>query len=82
MVAEGLLTAAESELLAQQPQTRRVMFVLSDGKPEDRGEYRGNYGVRDCMIAVQEARRARVNIFCLSLDSAEGSEDYLEPIFG
>lgn len=78
----GAFLRAGTELLARQPQARRLMLVLSDGKPEDRGEYRGSYGIHDSAMAVQEARKARVNIFCISLDAAEDSQDYLEPIFG
>jgi nitric oxide reductase NorD protein len=69
-------------LLAQRPQARRILMVVSDGRPEDRGDYRGKYGIRDAAMAVQEIRRVGVHPFCVSLDPGEDADTYLEPIFG
>lgn len=68
-------------ILQQQRQPRRVLMVLSDGRPEDRGEYRGAYGVKDTAMAVQEAVRAGVYIHCISMDPGDGAEEYLQDIF-
>ena len=64
------------------PQGRRILIILSDGRPEDQGEYRGKYGVHDTALAVSEARRHGVYIFCISMDTGEGAEEYLKKIFG
>ncbi|MDP2311430.1 MAG: hypothetical protein Q8P41_00880 [Pseudomonadota bacterium] len=69
-------------LLASRPQARRVLLVVSDGKPEDRGEYRGRQGVRDTAMAVAEVRRLGVHVHCISLDANEGADGYLGEIFG
>jgi Mg-chelatase subunit ChlD len=69
-------------ILGARPAARRLLLILSDGKPEDRGEYRGSYGIKDTAMAVQEARRLNVHPFCISVDAAEDSDKYLEPIFG
>lgn len=78
----GAFIRHATRILAARPQGRRILLLLSDGRPEDRGEYRGNYGVRDTTLAVQEARRAGVHVFCISVDMAEDAERYLETIFG
>ncbi len=68
--------------LARLPQDRRILLVLSDGRPEDRDPYRGRYGVRDAAMAVQEAARLGVHCFCVSLDAGPDAHDYLEKVFG
>ncbi|NOY25693.1 MAG: hypothetical protein GXP62_07445 [Oligoflexia bacterium] len=68
--------------LGSQPQQRRILLVLSDGKPEDRGQYRGSYGIADTAMAVHEARRQDVHVHCISMDPSDGAEDYLRAIFG
>ncbi|MCK6506079.1 hypothetical protein L6R53_22320 [Myxococcota bacterium] len=68
--------------LGSQPQQRRILMVLSDGRPEDRGQYRGSYGVKDTAMAVHEARRQDVHVHCISMDASEGAEEYLAEIFG
>lgn len=69
-------------LLAQRPQARRILMIVSDGKPEDRGDYRGTYGVKDAAMAVQEVQRAGVHTHCVSLDTREDAGAYLQEIFG
>ena len=78
----GAFIRHATALLAHLPQSRRVMMVLSDGRPEDRGEYRGDYGINDTAMAVWEARRAGVHVHCISMDPHEESHHYLERIFG
>ena len=78
----GAFVRHAAKLLGERPQPRRILLMLSDGRPEDRGEYRGSYGVRDTMMAVQEARRQNVHTFCISVDSADDAGQYLEQIFG
>ncbi|MDP2306603.1 MAG: hypothetical protein Q8P18_11330 [Pseudomonadota bacterium] len=69
-------------LLGSRPQARKVLLVVSDGKPEDRGEYRGKQGIRDTAMAVAEVRRLGVHVHCISLDANEDSDGYLGEIFG
>ncbi|MEC7241200.1 MAG: hypothetical protein VXW32_08160, partial [Myxococcota bacterium] len=71
-----------SRLLALRPQARRLLLLLSDGKPEERGEYRGRYGVRDSEMAVAEGRPNGIQVHCISLDPAEEAPTYLTRIFG
>lgn len=69
-------------VLSQRPQSRRILMVLSDGKPEDRGDYRGTYGIKDTALAVQEVARSGVHVHCISADADEDSDSYLKEIFG
>ena len=78
----GAFIRHASWLLSQRPEGRRILMVVSDGKPEDRAEYRGRYGVRDTAMAVAEARRLGVHVFCISIDAEEGADRYLTDIFG
>lgn len=69
-------------LLGSRSQARKVLLVVSDGKPEDRGEYRGKQGIRDTAMAVAEVRRLGVHVHCISLDANEDADGYLGEIFG
>jgi hypothetical protein len=69
-------------LLAKRPQGRRILLVLSDGRPEDREPYRGAYGLRDTAMAVQEAAKLGVHCFCISLDGGHDAPEYLAKVFG
>ena len=59
-----------------------MLILLSDGKPEDRNEYRGNYGIKDSAMAVSEAQRAGIHVHCISMDESEDAVEYLSEIFG
>ncbi len=67
-------------LLARQPARVRLLLVLSDGKPDDEDVYEGEYGLADVRQAVFEARRARVQPFCVTIDHAGPA--YLPQLFG
>jgi nitric oxide reductase NorD protein len=67
-------------LLARQRTRLRLLFLLSDGKPNDEDEYGDTYGIEDTRQAVAEARVQGVNLFCLTVDH-QGSI-YLPQMFG
>ena len=54
--------------LCRQATPRRLLLILSDGKPNDVDLYEGRYGVEDSRRAVAEARRQGVAVFCLTVD--------------
>jgi nitric oxide reductase NorD protein len=58
----------------------RLLMVLSDGRPNDLGQYMADYGVEDSRQAINEARARGIHPFCLNVDP-EGPE-YLARIFG
>ena len=68
------------ELLAGQPAGRRLLLLLTDGKPNDLDKYEGRYGIEDTRQAVVEARRLGLQPFCVTID--EKGNDYLPHLFG
>lgn len=66
--------------LAREPAERRVLLILSDGKPNDLDLYEGRYGIEDTRMAVLDARRQGLLPFCVTIDR-EG-ESYLPHLFG
>ena len=66
--------------LSGQPTERRLLLILSDGKPNDVDVYEGTYGIEDTRQAVAEARVQGVNVFCLTVDRE--APRYAPRIFG
>ncbi|HYF89226.1 nitric oxide reductase activation protein NorD [Azospirillum sp.] len=66
--------------LKDRPHTHRLLLVLTDGKPNDTDHYEGRYAIEDTRVAVQEARRAGLRLFGITVD--EQGRDYLPYIFG
>ncbi|MEZ3137076.1 nitric oxide reductase activation protein NorD [Stutzerimonas kunmingensis] len=70
---------ASANLMCQ-PAARRLLLVLSDGKPSDNDDYEGRYGVEDTRQAVLEAVLQGISPFCLTIDRQASA--YLPRIFG
>lgn len=66
--------------LSQRPNRRRLLIVLTDGKPNDIDHYEGRYGIEDTRRAVQEARRAGTAVFGVTIDRA--AQEYFPTLFG
>jgi nitric oxide reductase NorD protein len=58
----------------------RILITLSDGKPDDFDNYRGEYGIEDTRKALIEARRAGIHPYCITID--EEGRDYLPHLYG
>ena len=69
-----------TRILERQSNAMRVLLVLTDGKPHDVDYYEERYGIEDTRMAVMEARRRRIQPFCVTVDR-EGSY-YLPHLFG
>ena len=69
---------AVSKLEVQEARTK-VLFLISGGRPQDRGYSREGvereYAVHDTKKALQEARAKQIVPFCLTVD--RGDHDYL-----
>ena len=70
---------AASEL-ATQPQRKKLLIVLTDGKPNDVDHYEGRFAVEDTRKAVQEARRLGMAVFGVTIDAA--AQSYFPTLFG
>jgi len=60
--------------------SHRLLLLLSDGKPSDKDEYEGRYGVEDMHQAVVEATLQGISPFCLTIDRQ--ASHYLPYVFG
>jgi nitric oxide reductase NorD protein len=67
-------------VLSEQPAHRRLLLIVSDGKPSDLDHYDGRYAVEDTRESVREARAAGVTPFCVTVDREASA--YLPHIFG
>jgi len=69
-----------SRLLLETNARTRLLITLSDGKPDDYHDYRGEYGIEDTRRALIEARRAGIHAYCITID--EAARDYLPQMYG
>ncbi|MGE4405599.1 nitric oxide reductase activation protein NorD [Pseudomonas sp.] len=77
--AGAAIRHASSGLLRQSA-SHRLLLLLSDGKPNDKDEYEGRYGVEDTRQAVTEATLQGISTFCLTIDRQ--AANYLPGVFG
>ncbi|MBN7770830.1 VWA domain-containing protein [Marinobacter daepoensis] len=68
------------KLLEARPEHQKILLLLTDGKPNDLDLYEGRYGVEDTRMAVQEAHKAGLTPFCVTID--EEANEYLPYVFG
>jgi len=68
------------QLLEEQSAERRLLLILTAGKPNDLDKYEGRYGIEDTRRAVHEARQAGLQPFCVTIDAR--ANDYLPHLFG
>lgn len=76
----GAAIRQSTRILAEQAAERRLLLVLTDGKPNDLDHYEGRYGIEDTRQAVIEARQAGLIPFCVTIDEEGGN--YLPHLFG
>jgi nitric oxide reductase NorD protein len=66
--------------LLREPAHRRLLLLLSDGKPNDYDRYEGRYGFEDTRQALAEARLQGIAPFCVTVD--RNASRHLAPLFG
>ena len=76
----GAAIRHSSAMLAQQTAARKLLIVLTDGKPNDLDHYEGRHGIEDSRMAVREARRAGQSLHGVIID--EDGQDWFARIFG
>ena len=69
-----------SAMLAEQTAARKLLIVLTDGKPNDLDHYEGQHGIEDSRMAVREARRSGQSLHGVIID--EDGQDWFARIFG
>ena len=66
--------------LSGQARKRRLLLVITDGKPNDLDHYEGRHGIEDSRMAVLEARRAGHAVFGITVD--RDGKSWFSRIFG
>jgi nitric oxide reductase NorD protein len=69
-----------SEALEARAASRRLLVVITDGKPNDLDHYEGRHGAEDTRRAVIEARRRGQAVFAITVDNK--AREYLPHLFG
>lgn len=67
-----LLTASDAKI--------RLIITLSDGKPEDYDDYKGEYAIEDTRHALIEAKNLGIHPFCITID--QQAHDYIAHMYG
>jgi len=68
------------ELLQNVEAKVRLLVTLSDGKPEDYDDYKGEYAIEDTRHALIEAKAAGIHPFCITIDKQ--AHDYIGHMYG
>jgi nitric oxide reductase NorD protein len=76
----GAALRAGTRQLQVRPEKRRLMLLLTDGKPHDLDGYDGRAGLEDTREAVREARRAGLLPFALTI--ADDAAAVMPLLFG
>lgn len=66
--------------LGEEPSRKKLLLVLTDGKPNDVDHYEGRFAVEDTRKAVQEARRTGLTVFGVTIDAT--AQSYFPTLFG
>lgn len=66
--------------LAELPNRKHLLLVLTDGKPNDVDHYEGRFALEDTRRAVTEARRRGVHVFGVTVD--QEAKTYVPAVFG
>lgn len=66
--------------LDERPNSRRLLLVITDGKPNDLDHYEGRHGIEDSRMAVREARRKGHAVHGVVVD--QKGQGWVQRIFG
>ncbi len=69
-----------TEILDQVDAKVRLLITLSDGKPEDYDDYKGDYAIEDTRHALIEAKTKGIHPFCITIDHQ--AHDYIAHMYG
>jgi len=69
-----------TELLQNVDARIRLLVTLSDGKPEDYDDYKGEYAIEDTRHALIEAKARGIHPFCITIDKQ--AHDYIGHMYG
>jgi len=67
-------------ILKKQKTEKKILILISDGKPGDYDYYEGHYGLQDIKQALRENKKYGVLSFALAIESV--AKNYLPQMFG
>lgn len=76
----GAAVRHASHGLSAQSRSRRLLLVITDGKPNDLDHYEGRHGIEDSAMALREARRAGHSVFGITID--RDAQSWFPRLFG
>ncbi|NRB18399.1 MAG: VWA domain-containing protein [Rhodobacteraceae bacterium] len=76
----GAAIRHSTAMLEQEPSSRKLLLVLTDGKPNDLDHYEGIHGIEDSHMAVREARSLGHVVHGIVID--QDGQDWFARIFG
>ncbi len=69
-----------ARLLDAQRAEKKLLLMLTDGKPNDLDRYEGRYGIEDTRHATREIGAHGITPFCVTID--DRASDYVPYLFG
>jgi nitric oxide reductase NorD protein len=69
-----------SKILNEVDAKTRILITISDGKPDDYDNYRGEYGIEDTRRALIESKRDGIHPYCITIDTE--AKEYLSYMYG
>ena len=68
------------EILLKRTEKKRVLLILTDGRPTDYDRYEGVYGLSDVRKSIEECERDGIIPFAIAVDPS--AKQYLPKLFG
>lgn len=69
-----------NQMLTKVAARRKIVLLVSDGKPTDYDRYEGRYGIEDVAQAVREGRQQHISTFTLAIDRE--AKHYISQMMG
>lgn len=69
-----------TSLLGKTDARVRLLITLTDGKPEDYDDYKGEYAIEDTRHSLLEAKMGGIHPFCITIDHQ--AHDYMDHLYG
>jgi len=76
----GSAIRESTKILHKQKNQKKLLLIISDGKPNDLDRYDGRYGIEDTKKAILEAKQKGLIPFCITIDL--DAKKYLSYLFG
>jgi nitric oxide reductase NorD protein len=76
----GAAIRQATKVINEQQSSKKLLLIITDGKPNDIDHYEGRFGIEDTHQAINEAKKLGIKPFCITIDT--DAQDYLPYLFG